>query len=363
MQSSDIPARFPIPFANNAGGSFVRPIPEESQIGIQEGAASLETGWPPVCFQPVGSGGVPPFGADFNGLMLQVTRWSRWQAAGAPVGYDATFAAAIGGYPYGAVLKAAAGNGLFWVNTVENNASDPDAGGANWDLFGLGDSGVTPGTYFSPTLTVGNDGRILSAASAAFPQRTILLSGSGGYATKAGCKLLRVRMVAAGGNGATLGGAGTNGNPSVFATVTCAGGVGGSPPSGSVGGARGAGGQGGGGSATNLDRQQGSNGGTGGSSSVGGIGGHGGGGGPGKFGGVGAGNQDPSPPNTGGGGCGQDGGSAQGGGGGGGAGENAEFDIQNPSGTYAFVVGAIGAGGLANAGSGKIVIDEYFTTG
>ncbi len=83
MKLSDIPAnKFPIPFANAAGPSYITTIPEASQIGITAGAASLTDGFVPLNFQPVGSGGVPPRGVDFNGLLKQITQWSQWQNAG-----------------------------------------------------------------------------------------------------------------------------------------------------------------------------------------------------------------------------------------------------------------------------------------
>lgn len=131
MQLSGIPSKFNIPFAASAGGGYIRAIPQASQIGITNGAASLTDGFPPLTFLPVGAGGVPPFGQDFNGLLNQTTAWTRWQNAGGNVPYDATFATAIGGYPQGAVILAASGVNL-WLNTVDNNTTNPDAGGANW---------------------------------------------------------------------------------------------------------------------------------------------------------------------------------------------------------------------------------------
>jgi len=133
MKIADIPTlKFPIPFANAAGPGYIRPIPEASQIGIQDGAASLTDGFPPLSMTPEGAGGTWPFGQDFNGLLLQITQWVQWlNNAGGPVGYDGTFSSAIGGYPQGAVL-AAATSGWFWISTVDDNTSDPDTGGANW---------------------------------------------------------------------------------------------------------------------------------------------------------------------------------------------------------------------------------------
>lgn len=135
MKAVDIPAKFPIPFANNAGGSYIWTIPEASQIGITDGRASLFDGFVPLNFIPVGAGGVPPFGKDFNGLLYQSTAWDRWASVGGPVMYDAVQAAAIGGYPKGAVVQASSGTN-FWLSTADDNATDPDGlSPANWIGF------------------------------------------------------------------------------------------------------------------------------------------------------------------------------------------------------------------------------------
>lgn len=137
MQASQIPVKFPIPFAADAGAGFIRPIPVASQITITPGAASLTDGFPPLNFIAEGSGGIPPFGQDENGILNQITAWSQWQNAGATVLYDSAFSTAIGGYPKGALLYAASG-GFWWLSTVDNNATDPDTGGAGWQIVASG---------------------------------------------------------------------------------------------------------------------------------------------------------------------------------------------------------------------------------
>lgn len=133
MQQSQVPPKFSIPWGNSASATYLRSIPTPSQIGIQNCAASLTDGFPPLSFVPATAGGCPPFGADFNGILKQVTQWSRWQGAGAAPLYNSSFSASIGGYPSGAVLANASTPGCFWVSTTDNNASDPDTGGANWN--------------------------------------------------------------------------------------------------------------------------------------------------------------------------------------------------------------------------------------
>ena len=164
MQSTSVPAKFPIPFASSAGGLYTRTIPQASQIGIQDGAASLTDGFPPKCFVPVASGGTPPFGKDFNGLLKQVTQWDQWQQAGGPIVYDSSFQSAIGGYPMGAIIEIVAGGPAF-MSTVENNTVAPAVVAAGWmpvPTFGANVTTVSS----SQVLTVYNAGLILINAAA-----------------------------------------------------------------------------------------------------------------------------------------------------------------------------------------------------
>lgn len=161
MIASGIPAKFPIPWANSAGSSYVRTIPAASQIGTQNGAASLTDGFPPLTFQPVASGGVPPFGQDMNGILREVTQWLQWtQAGGVPVPYDGTFQATIGGYPKGAIISSGVTLGKLWLSTADNNTTDPDASGAGWvALLGYGTAqGVNPGFQVFPAGKIKNFG-------------------------------------------------------------------------------------------------------------------------------------------------------------------------------------------------------------
>lgn len=136
MLASQIPTKMTVPWGQNAGGPYIRVVPVASQIGIQNGAASFEDGFPPLCFTPVAAGGVPPFGQDFNGLNNVVTAWLRWVQAGGGVPFwDAAFSASIGGYFEGALLQSQAGPGNFWISTADNNTSNPDSGGADWTAF------------------------------------------------------------------------------------------------------------------------------------------------------------------------------------------------------------------------------------
>jgi len=172
MLSASIPAKFPIPWAKAAAAPDIRPIPQASQIGIQAGAASLTDGFPPVCFLPIGGGGTPAFGADFNGILQQLSLWSQWLGSGMfAQPFDSSYSTSIGGYPKGAVLQAASlAFGYYWISQVDSNTSNPDTGGANWQPFSLlgfttGDVKTSFKNIVDPGWVIMNDGSIGNASS------------------------------------------------------------------------------------------------------------------------------------------------------------------------------------------------------
>ncbi len=122
MLLASVPTKVPLPFANSGTKNV---IPTASQIGITAGAASLTDGFPPLTFTALTSGGVPPKGADFNGILNLLSQTIQWNNAGGFFPYDSTFSTAIGGYPLSAVLARADGTG-FWLSTEDNNAADPE---------------------------------------------------------------------------------------------------------------------------------------------------------------------------------------------------------------------------------------------
>ena len=137
MQTSGIPSKTPIVWGSSAGGSYIRTPPNTSQIGITAGAASFPDGFVPISFLSKLSGGIPPDGRDFNGILNILSAWAQWFQASGPVSYDSSFCTSIGGYPKGATLLSTATAGLIWYNTAENNTTDPDGGSpANWRSWG-----------------------------------------------------------------------------------------------------------------------------------------------------------------------------------------------------------------------------------
>jgi hypothetical protein len=130
MLIASLPYKFQHVWATGAGaGPIVDPIPDSGASG---GHADQQTGWTATNMTDPGAGGIPPFGTDDNGVKKYITSWLQWLQAGGPVAYDATFQGWIGGYPNGALVRSATIFGKMWLSTVDNNASDPDTGGADW---------------------------------------------------------------------------------------------------------------------------------------------------------------------------------------------------------------------------------------
>lgn len=141
MSGQAQPPRLLEPFAVNAPtctpaapvpGGRTFPFPEPSQVGIVNGAASLNDGFTAANMTDPAAGGIPPFGVDMNGILFYLSSWCAYLAAGQLPFYDATLSAAIGGYTIGSVLSKAANPFETWTSHVDANVTDPDTGGAGW---------------------------------------------------------------------------------------------------------------------------------------------------------------------------------------------------------------------------------------
>lgn len=157
MTRAGAPAKFAVPFANSAAsvsspagaapGSATYPLPTNSQVGITNCAASLQTGMPPLTMTSVAGGGCAPYGQDINGILKQMSQWNQQTQAGAIPAWDSTYNSNIGGYPEGSIVSQASTPYCFWISQVDNNTSDPDTGGANWTSSCPGGGiGLSPST-------------------------------------------------------------------------------------------------------------------------------------------------------------------------------------------------------------------------
>jgi hypothetical protein len=114
------------------------------------GRAGFDQGFPAINLTPKTAGGIPPFGQDFNGIFFDVTQALQFMQAGGTFPYDSAWAAAVGGYPAGALVSRTDNQGL-WRNTVANNLTNPEAGGAGWQPEG---SGLTSVAMTSTNVTL-----------------------------------------------------------------------------------------------------------------------------------------------------------------------------------------------------------------
>lgn len=120
-----------------------RTIPILSQIGVVDGdgKASYPDGYPPLCGTPLTSGGKPPSILDMNGAMFDITSNLRFLLGGGCPKFDATMAAAINGYPLGAVLQDNSGlnryQSLVDGNTTNFNTT-PASIGVSWEKLSIG---------------------------------------------------------------------------------------------------------------------------------------------------------------------------------------------------------------------------------
>lgn len=152
MLYSSIPVKFPIPWGNSAGPSYITAVPVASQITITPGVPSLTDGYVPLNATPIAGGGIPPFMQYTNGLFKQITQWVQWQNAGGLVKFDATFSGQIGGYPAGALVLSSATSSLLWLNTVDNNTNNPDSVSTGWLPLSAGTILLPDGTAALPGL-------------------------------------------------------------------------------------------------------------------------------------------------------------------------------------------------------------------
>lgn len=130
MKQSDDLGRFGVLIASSASSSDIATVPA-TQTTAGDGTASIALGFPPETFIARAAGGVPPRGQDMNGLLNRISRAIQILQAGYLGPFDATFAAAIGGYPAGAIVSGSVA-GTFWVSTADANTTVPGATGANW---------------------------------------------------------------------------------------------------------------------------------------------------------------------------------------------------------------------------------------
>lgn len=111
------PQNYAVPFAESGDRNVIPVTPTGT------GKASFIDGFPPVTMQPIRTGGIPPEGKDFNGILYDITSHTIWVNAGGQYRFDVALSTAIGGYPAGMVLQS--NDGLSgYVSAISNNTTD-----------------------------------------------------------------------------------------------------------------------------------------------------------------------------------------------------------------------------------------------
>jgi hypothetical protein len=149
--------------ASPMAGGKTNPFPSASQIGVVNGAASLNDGFVPLNFTPIAGGGVAPFGEDMNGILYLLSAHLAALNAGQLYVFSAVLSAAMTGYGLGARLQQTADSSAIWINKTANNTTNPDTaaplGSTGWISSKPLNVAVAPaaGTFNDVTVAGGSD--------------------------------------------------------------------------------------------------------------------------------------------------------------------------------------------------------------
>jgi hypothetical protein len=202
-----LPTLIGLAFAGGAGAQkgLVNAIP----VASASPNASYADGFPILTMTNPTAGGVPPAGADFNGILNSITTFQCWANAGGQYPFNASLAATIGGYPLGAVLQLNGGLGCV-VSTVNGNTQDPNAAMTGWLPYG----GAFPAGQVlvgNGTGTVSSTGLTFSATAglATTTASTVSANGSISTTTVTPVSALSVSFAAVSGTSILAGGYGS----------------------------------------------------------------------------------------------------------------------------------------------------------
>lgn len=119
------------PWAATAAPPYITlPIPVAPPV--TPGKASYDEGFPPANMTNPTLGGIPPSGADMNGILYTLSAFCAMLQAGQLCSFDTDAATAFGGYVVGAQLRGVTNPAQVWTNTLDGNTADPDVDPTNW---------------------------------------------------------------------------------------------------------------------------------------------------------------------------------------------------------------------------------------
>ncbi|WP_140182672.1 hypothetical protein [Providencia stuartii] len=128
------------PFAQNGQKNA---IPENYSSSMESNQATWDTGFGQITMIPVAAGGMPPKGQDFNGIFNQISENVVYLSKGGRFKFSADYAAAINGYPKGAILQSddekKEYQSVIDNNKVNFNTATQSQINAAWKLFSTDD--------------------------------------------------------------------------------------------------------------------------------------------------------------------------------------------------------------------------------
>lgn len=105
----------------------------QNVTGEFDNSATYQLGFPPITMQSIHSGGKPPKGTDFNGVLFDITENISFLCKGGRYQHNAGLSALMGGYPKGSNLLLD-DNVTEVVSTVAGNQNNPNTDMTGWVL-------------------------------------------------------------------------------------------------------------------------------------------------------------------------------------------------------------------------------------
>jgi len=120
--AANYPRIIALPFAANGTKTTI----QVASHGGGSALASYNDGFPSITLTPSASGGLLPYGGDFNGVLFDLSQFQTWVNGGGQFLFNTSYASAIG-YAVGAVVILDDHSGSF-VNLTNNNTLNPNSG-------------------------------------------------------------------------------------------------------------------------------------------------------------------------------------------------------------------------------------------
>ena len=129
------PVLIPQAFAANGSKNNIQ---NTRQAGQDPEDATWSDGFPNVTMQPIESGGLPPKGMDFNGILNALSATIVHMQKGNLFYFDKAYCDAFGGYQKGAILLADDGTKVF-ISVADKNTNNPNQNPQYWEVIaGIG---------------------------------------------------------------------------------------------------------------------------------------------------------------------------------------------------------------------------------